>query len=281
MKQILTLSMRHIKNFYRDKAAVFFSFLSVIILLGVYILFLGNIYGTIELGSSLLKLRFVVGFVMGGVLVVNTLTLSLGVIGTYVGDRESKKINSMLITPVSRWKIIVSYFLSTYVLTLLLTIVMFLLVFLYMGFNGFWYSFLDLLQIVGIIMLFVTISTPIILFLVSLINGMNAFGGLSSIVGTLIGFISGIYIPLSAFDPFTLSIASIMPFSHMTIYLRRLLIGNDIISVLPAEAMEANALNYLEIFGLQINIYVLFGIVVLLSFGFLALAYFKMNKKEN
>ena len=43
MKIILALSKRNLRLFVRDKALVFFSFLSVIIILGLYVLFLGEI----------------------------------------------------------------------------------------------------------------------------------------------------------------------------------------------------------------------------------------------
>ena len=279
MSEILTLTKRHMKNYYRDKSAVFFSFLSVIILLGVYILFLGNMYNDITFTDEILKTRFMLGYIMGGVLVVNTLTLSLGVIGTYVNDIETKKINGLLVTPIKRWQLIISYYLSTFILTLILTLFMFLLVVLYLGLNGYWYSFISILKAMSIICLYIFISVPLVIMLVSFISSNNAFGALSSIIGTLIGFISGIYIPLSMLDPVTNSLAAILPFSHMTIHLRRLLIGNDIINSLSNEVLNSTSLNYIKYFGLNINIFLLFGIFLLLSFGFIIIAYIKMNKK--
>ena len=280
MNDIWNLTRRHIKNYYRDKTSVFFSFLSVIILLAVYLLFLGKMYDDIILPTELMKTRFMVGYIMGGVLVVAALTLSLGVIGTYVNDLESKKINGILVTPVKRWKVIISYFLSTFLLTLLLTLTMLFLVVLYLGIKGYWMPLLDLLEIVGVVALYVIISVPIVVMLVSFIKSSNAFGALSSIIGTVIGFVSGIYIPLSMLDPFTSTLASFLPFSHMTIHLRRLLMGNDLIAFLPQEALTESSLNYISIFGLNINRwFVLLGFLML-SFGFLAVAYVKMNKKS-
>jgi multidrug/hemolysin transport system permease protein len=39
---ILALTKRHLKLFFRDKASVFFSLLSVIIIIALYVLFLGD-----------------------------------------------------------------------------------------------------------------------------------------------------------------------------------------------------------------------------------------------
>ncbi len=55
MNDILVLTKRNIKIYLRDKAAVFFSFLSIIILLALYFLFLKNAYITDELADLLAK----------------------------------------------------------------------------------------------------------------------------------------------------------------------------------------------------------------------------------
>lgn len=280
MKEIFNLSLRHIKNYYRDKAAVFFSFLSVIILLLIYFLFLGNMYNGIPFENSIDKTRFITGFTMGGILVVNLLTMSLGVIGTYVNDIAAKRINGMLVTPVKRYKLTISYFISTFLLTIMFTFIMFLAVYLYIGLNGYWYSFLTILHILGAILLFGVIAIPLIIFIISFVNSINAFGGVSSLVGTLIGFISGIYIPLSVLDPFTRNVASLLPFSHMAIYLKRLLIGEDILAKMPADVINDTSLNTLDVLGVSINYYILFGIFLFIASILLALAYKRINKKS-
>lgn len=279
MKDIFRLSFRHIKNFYRDKVSVFFSFLSIIIMLLIYILFLGKLYDSIPFPTQLLKTRFMIGYIMGGVLVVNTLTLSLGVIGTYVDDIATKRIESLLVSPVKRYKITLSYFFSTFFLTLILTMVMFFLAMLYLGFSGYWYGFGQVMSILGLIVLYVFISTPLTLLLVSFVTTMNAFGAVSTVVGTLIGFFSGIYVPLSIMGDAIKGIATVLPFSHMTIHLRRILIGKDILSVMPAETIEESSLGYLGIFGLEVNIYILLAIFLAVSLLLLLLSYLRMNKK--
>lgn len=279
MKEVIGLSIRHIKNYYRDKMAVFFSFLSIIIMLGIYIFFLGSMYDSMPFPTEIGKTRFVIGYIMGGVLVVSTLTLSLGVIGTYINDVAVKRIDALLVSPIKRYKIVLSYFLSTFILTLVLTAAMFFLVMLYVGFSGYWYSFGEVMRILGTIVLYIFISTPLIILIASFINSMNAFGAVSTIVGTLIGFLCGIYMPLSMLGDVIKNIAMLLPFSHMTVHLRRILIGEDILALMPAEVMESNSLNYLKIFGLEVNIYLLLAIFLAFSLLFLFFAYLRMNKK--
>jgi multidrug/hemolysin transport system permease protein len=245
----------------------------------IYLLFLGNLYDNVPFPTEIEKTRFIVGYIMGGVLVVSTLTLSLGVIGTYISDISSRRIDALLASPVKRYKITLSYFISTFVLTLVLTVAMFFLVMLYLGFSGYWFTFAEVMLILGTILLYMFISTPLILLIASFINSMNAFGAVSTIVGTLIGFLCGIYIPLAMLGDFIKSVATVLPFSHMTIHLRRILIGEDILALMPEEAIKSNSLDYLSVFGLEINIYLLLAIFLALSLLFLFFSYLRMNKK--
>lgn len=281
MNDIITLLKRHIKNYLRDKASVFFSFLSVIILLAIYMLFLGKQFSDLPMLTSIQKAYFSLGYIMGGVLVVNTVTLSLGVIGTYVIDIEQKKIDGFFVTPLKRYKYIVSYYIATTLVTLVFSLLMLFAVVVYLGLTTtVWYPLTSILSFALIVTLYVFISSPIMIFIASFLKSNNALGAVASIVGTAIGFISGIYIPLTMLDSVTQSIAALLPFSHMTVYLRKILIGNDIIALLPEEAINGFALIDLKLFNYSIPTGVALALSTALAFALLIVAYFKVNKKH-
>lgn len=281
MYELVTLTKRHIKNYLRDKMSVFFSFLSIIILLVIYLLFLASLYGNLEGFTEVENSIYTVGYIMGGVIVIGTITLSLGVIGSYVTDLESKKINGFLVSPIKRSRLIISYYLSTVIITLFFMLLMFLLVFLYLGILvGYWYSLTVVLYSILTIIVFVFISSPLVVFLATLIKSNNAFAALSAIIGTVIGFISGIYVPLSILSPFMSNLASLMPFSHMTIFLRRLLIGDDILIQIPDEALNDLGLKNLNVFNLNLSIYLILGIFLVISLSLLVFSYLRVNKKQ-
>jgi len=281
MYELVTLTKRHIKNYLRDKMSVFFSFLSIIILLVIYLLFLASLYGNLEGFTEVENSIYTVGYIMGGVIVIGTITLSLGVIGSYVTDLESKKINGFLVSPIKRSRLIIRYYLSTVIITLFFMLLMFLLVFLYLGILvGYWYSLTVVLYSILTIIVFVFISSPLVVFLATLIKSNNAFAALSAIIGTVIGFISGIYVPLSILSPFMSNLASLMPFSHMTIFLRRLLIGDDILIQIPDEALNDLGLKNLNVFNLNLSIYLILGIFLVISLSLLVFSYLRVNKKQ-
>lgn len=96
MNEILTLMGRNIKIYLRDKVAVFFSFLSVIILLMIYILFLGNQFTSPSLEAIMSQAEldfFKYSVMMPGVLVLNTITISMGNLGTLIEDMDKKYLD--------------------------------------------------------------------------------------------------------------------------------------------------------------------------------------------
>ncbi|MDY0210806.1 MAG: ABC transporter permease [Acholeplasma sp.] len=286
MYDLKGLILRNVKTFLRDKAAVFFSFLSVIILLGLYFLFIGKQYtsGTEFNGiSDPLKTYLSTGVIMGGVLVINTVSLSLGVMGNIVTDLEQKKLEGFLVTPVRRYKIVLAYYISSILVTFILTLVMWFITILYIGIStGYWYSFETITLISLLILLYTFVSSSLMIFLVTLLKTTNAFGTLAGILGTVIGFISGIYMPLEVLGKGMANVASLVPFSHMTIWMKQIILKGAYSELDPMMVKE------LEVFYGTLNIgvlgnevgtiWIVLGIA-LLSLGLLVLSYRNMSKK--
>lgn len=296
MFEIQALVKRHIYKFLRDKAAVFTSLLSVIILLALYFLFIGRQYTDgIENLSEPLQTRIVIGVMMGGILVINTISLSLGVMGNLVTDIDQKKLEGFLVTPIKRYKIILSYYLSAIIVTSVLTLLMWALTILYAGiFKGYWYP-IDIIIIASLlIILYTFISTALMVFLTTLIKSVNAFGTLSGVLGTFIGFLSGIYMPLTVLGQAMIYVASFNPFTHMSILLKKVLLDQPLIELGTLLSSNPNIENPQSILDNLRNVYgaqeigiagqsvsmgIIFSIIAVITLIFLFLSYRNMNKK--
>lgn len=286
MYNMTSLIKRNIKVFLRDKAAVFFSFLSVIILLGLYFLFLGKQYTTgdeFDSVSDNLRTFLGVGVIMGGVLVINTVSLSLGVMGTIVSDLETRRLEGFMVTPVERYKVILAYFISSTLVTVVLSLFMWILTILYVGItSGYWYSFSTILVSSLLIIFYTFISSALMLFLVTLIKSQNAFGALAGVLGTVIGFMSGIYMPLFVLGKGMANVASVVPFTHMTILLKQVIL-KEAYAELPVEfatgLAEAYGTQEIGVFGLDIPMFWLMVGSFVIALILLAFAYRNMNKK--
>lgn len=284
MYDLITLIKRNTLTFLRDKAAVFFSLLSVIILLALYFLFIGRQYTNgLEMYGEDLTTFLSISVIMGGVLVINTVSLALGVMGNIITDLQYKKLDAFLVTPVKRYKIILSYYLTAIMITSVLSLFMWGLTILYLGIiSGHWYTFNTMIKVSGLLIFYTFLSASLMIFLTTILKSVNAFGALSGILGTFIGFISGIYMPLSVLGKSMGYVASIMPFTHMTILLKQVLLKEPY-QLLPNEVVDNISIFYgtneVGIFGQSVSmIWIMLG-SLLISFLLLYLAYRNMSRK--
>lgn len=295
MYEFTSLVKRHMLKFLRDKTAVFFSFLSVIILLTLYFLFIGENFvsnlrrpeyaGLID--SNLID-YLKISNMMSGILVINTISLSLGIMGNIITDLEQRALDAYLVTPVKRYKIIFSYYTSAIIVTVFFTLIMWTFTIVYVGVvSGYWFPFSVILKTASLLLFFTFVSSSLMIYLVTLLKSVNAFGTLSGILGTLVGFICGIYMPLAVFSESIQYVSSTIPFTHMTILLKNVmleepmrLLGNIINQPEAISEMKLYfGMNELGIFGQQVDMIWLMLGSSLIAALLLYLGYKNMSKK--
>ena len=197
---------RSLKIFLKDKASVFFSLLAPLIVLGLYLLFLGDIqidgikaaFEGVPIDDKLLK-SFVDSWMLAGVVSVACVTVSFSVQGITVQDREKGVLNDMLASPISRGIIDLSYLISNFVVTLCICLIVLAVAFVYVAITGWTLSFVDVVLLISLTVMSV-LSASVISTLVGLAfrtsSQHSAFVG---IISAVIGFVMGAFMPLSAF----------------------------------------------------------------------------------
>lgn len=263
MQDVISLVKRNLKVYIRDRSAVFFSFLSVIILIGVYILFLGNNMRS-WLGGIPVDVAWI-GYlidsnVMAGVLVVNSITITLAMFGNMIFDQQYGKIKGIIVAPVNRFKVILGYLISAWIAGFVLTVFMFILAEVYIVVNGGrLLSFETILQVLGLIVFNVITSSSIMFFSVSLIKSSGGFSTLSTIVGTIIGFICGIYIPIAAIGGFMGTVSKFIPFTYSAILMRQVFMKEAMGLVFGSnlepfsESLKYLGVTNIEVFGIEMT----------------------------
>ena len=91
------LISRHLKVFFRDKTSVFFSLLAVIIILALYLLFLGDVWAqdlVKVVGAKESTKALVSSWIMAGILAITSITTVMGAFGTIVNDRVNNIIKT-------------------------------------------------------------------------------------------------------------------------------------------------------------------------------------------
>lgn len=290
MYDLTSLTKRHILIFLRDKTAVFFSFLSVLILLALYFLFIGKQYtggSEFDFLEPEMKTYMTSGIMMGGILIINTASLSLGMMGNLINDLVLRKLDGFLVTPVKRYKIILSYYIAAIIVTAVLSLLMWYLTVLYVGISsGYWYSLKAILNASVLVIFFTFISSTLMIYLTTMIKSINAFGALSGILGTFIGFTSGIYIPLFVLGKTMTHVASLIPFTHMAIILKTVLLEGPyeiLAQTIPPEGMAeietAFGTKEIGVLGMDVQMWIIMLASIGLAFILLFFAYRNMNKK--
>ena len=238
------LLLRNLRVYFRDKASVFFSLLSVLIIILLYALFLGDAWssGSVFQGRAGVK-NMMDSWIMAGLLAVVSVTSTMGAFGIMVEDKSRKIMKDFASSPLSRAGLTGGYILSAFLIGLLMSLVTAVFAVIYMVARGGAFPGLPVLGKTMLLIIITSLSnTSLVLFLVSFINSSNAFSTASTLIGTLIGFLTGIYMPIGQLPAAVQSIIKVVPTSHAAALLRQTLMEEPLQKVFagaPAEMVNA------------------------------------------
>lgn len=236
MKTVQQLIKRNSLIYIRDKSAVFFSLLSMVVVLGLMVVFLGNMnqdsiisllseYGgerneqaDLENAEYLIEM-----WTIAGILVVNTVTVTLTVVGTRIQDEEKKKLQSFYVAPVKSIKIALGYIFSAVFVGTIMCILTLVIAEVYLLIQG--KPILNLEEtvcVLGLILLNVFLYSCILFFVGMFIHSDSAWSGFGTIVGTLVGFVGGIYMPMGFLPEKVQTVLKALPVLHGNAMMREI-----------------------------------------------------------
>ena len=217
---IYALTKRHLKLFFRDRLGVFFSLLSPLIMIMLYAFFLGSIQveslkGTLPgVGDTLIQ-NFVTSWVFAGIIMITTLTTSLAALNVFVEDKTSGRFKDFAVSPIRKSQLIIGYLLSTFIVALIMSTIVFAISQCYMQLSG--GSMLQagpMLQAYGITVLLCAVFAALASFIATFIGSTGAFTSVSVILGTMAGFLAGVYIQPGSLSTRVVNVISALPFAQ-------------------------------------------------------------------
>ncbi|MDR1272324.1 MAG: ABC transporter permease [Clostridiales Family XIII bacterium] len=235
MGNVIVLAKRSMLLFIRDRAAVFFSFLSSIIIVALYLMFIAKLYSEGMSRSEYIASHFAkpaLDFVvytqmMAGVLIINSWSLSIGVFSTIVKDFETRRVDSFQLTPATAPQLILSYFGSGFLVSFLLNIFTWLISFILIGaLTGYRVSIETFFAVIGVCALASLVSCAVMMMLTAIIKSSAAIGVMAGVSGTFFGFLCGIYLPFSNLGKGMEMAGSVLPFTHLTIWMKEIVLGD-------------------------------------------------------
>lgn len=242
MNAVSALVGRNLRLFFRDRMAVFFSLLAAGILFVLYTLFLGQLQ-TSDLEESFPAATspevkaFVDSWMFAGIVSMTAITTGLAALGVHVEDAASGRFRDFLVSPVSATQLVLGYFLSALIVALSMTFVILAVSLLYL-----WAA--DdvtvppgaLARASGIIVLTAAAFCALSAFVTSFVATPGAFTALSTIVGTVLGFLTGAYIPVGSFPPAVQAVVTALPFAQASMLMRQEFASATLDTVVAADS---------------------------------------------
>ncbi|WOV86850.1 ABC transporter permease [Sporosarcina oncorhynchi] len=220
---MLLFVKRNMLIYARDKSAVFFSLLSVLILIGLYVFFLGDLIAG-GLPDFPAKNWLLLSWIIAGVLSVTSVTTTLGAFGIMVEDKANQAYKDFDVAPIKRSTLLGGYIISSLSIGFFICVVALLLSNIMLFISGEpMMALLTIFKATGIILLSVLTAASMIALLVTFFKTSNAFAAISTVVGTLLGFLAGIYIPIGNLPSYLQGIIKVFPLSHPAALLRQTL----------------------------------------------------------
>ncbi len=252
MKATLTIVRRNLLNYFYDPSNVFFSFLSVFILIGVYGVFLGTFQvQTVEdaVGDIAGVNWLVNSWLIAGLLTVSSFTVPLNILSNMIVDLEKRVFDDFLVAPIRRSSLFLGYLISAILIGLMMTLLTFFLGELVIVFlsDGEFLSLSAHLEIVGWILLANVSLSALSFMIITFVKSVASVNALNTILGTLIGFLAGIYVPFAAFSESVANIFKFNPAAHIVVGLRQVFMDPAIAFVFdgaPASVQETYMINY-------------------------------------
>lgn len=297
MEQFMAITGRNLKNYFKDKGAVFFSLMSMLIVILLMVFFLGDMYsGNIaailesfpgrdgamdEKNAELL----ILSWNFAGILSINAVTVTFAVYSVMIKDRVTGRLNSIYTAPVSRGIITGGYVAAAWtasVIVCMLTLFITEICGIIKGLEAF--PLVTHAQLAGLIAVNSFVYAALMYLLAMAARTEGAWSGMGTVIGTLVGFLGGIYIPIGSLAPAIVKLIKCTPIIYGTSMFRRIMtekIAETTFLGVPEEVLEEFRVEtgiHLELFDRSVGLteewvgLLLFG-AFLMAAGILAFAH--------
>jgi multidrug/hemolysin transport system permease protein len=295
MKILYLTVCRNIKLFFRDKGTFFVALIAPLVLLVLYILFLGDVYkdsfvscfpeGYAPEGKVLGGL--VGGYLLSSLLSVSCITVAFTANMVMVQDKLNGARRDFEITPANPSILYLSYYIATEVVTFCICLVATLVGFIYLAFVGWYLTIGSVFAIIGTVFLLSLFGTALSSIICKVIKNHGGMTVVATIMSSIYGFFAGAYMPIGSLAPVFGNIISCLPGTYGTVLLRNLCL-NDCLAQMENTGYNNQAISYVrkgfdcdfEFFGNTVSTLVCV-IILLVSVALLIAIYVTAHLSKN
>ncbi|MCA5012091.1 MULTISPECIES: ABC transporter permease [unclassified Enterococcus] len=221
------LVYRGLALFFKNKQAVVGSFIGALIMIGLYVFLLGD--SIVKQLSMLSDPQLVIDtWMLAGVIGIASASSTLGSVSQLIRDKERNVYTDFMISPIAKSKIMLGYFLSTFLISTIITLAVIIVAECYIVFisNGTWLSLPQFILLILAGFLTVLCSSAFMFFVASFFKRIDTFSTMTSIIGPLLGFLTGCYVPIGSLPEATRTVIQYFPLTSGIVLIRRILTEN-------------------------------------------------------
>ncbi len=227
VKQTAAFTARNIRTFFKDKGTLISAFISPLVILVLYILFLDGVLKdsfSANLGDFVLDAKLVNGYIasyeVSSILATCTVTVAFVANMAMVNDKVSGVRTDLLITPTKKSVLTLGYYFATAIITLAICYITMCVGFIYIAASGWGMSGGQVAAVVLDVTLSVLFGTALSSVVCNFLSSRGAINAVSTIVSTVYGFICGAYYPISQFGKGIANVVMCLPGTYFTGLLR-------------------------------------------------------------
>lgn len=304
MKEIRVLTGRTMKLYLKNPLSILFSFVYMLLFIVLISMFLGDymaegmmkVYAGVE-GMDFSQIRWLVDTTsMAGVLMINCILVPLNVLTIMVQDRSDNRLDSFLVSAVSRNKLVIGYWLAPFFVGIVMNI---FCLFISEGFivmnGGEWLSVQSNMEMIGLIAANTFSATSILFVAAMLMKSVSLYSTFTGMMSALVGFITGAFIPIGMFPASIQKIFAFIPAHHGATMMREIMtkeplaatFGNVTDQMVKGTFMSAQEI--VDIYAAENGIAYMFGneqvifpimLAVVIGSGFVFLAFSALLMKR-
>jgi multidrug/hemolysin transport system permease protein len=172
-------------------------------------------------------IRYLVhSWILAGLLSVTTITSVLGGFGGMVVDRERSIIMDFKSSPLKAWVYPFAHIAAAVLIGVIISTIPLIIypVCIYI-ITGYALTVTQLLQGFGLVVVSSLVNSFVMGFICSFFGTTGAFASASIVVGTVIGFVNGLYVPVGILNPTVQNVLAAFPSANIAAVFRDVLAG--------------------------------------------------------
>ena len=277
MNTFLALTKRNVKLFFKDKGMFFVSLITPVILLVLYATFLANVYKNsfmesipsfFHVSDDLIN-GTVSGQLLSSLMAVVPITVAFNSNMRMVQDKMNGVYKDLLVTPVKKSTLSLSYFVGTLCVTLLVCYAACACGLGYVALRGWYMSVADVMLLLLDVLLLSLFGTALSSVIGVFLKTQGQVSGVSAIVSAGYGFICGAYMPIAQFGDVLQKIICCLPGTYGTSLVRNHSM-NGVFAEMEASGIPAEVVQSIRdgidcnlyFFGNKVELYVMYLVTI-------------------